>query len=73
MYDIARVMMSTVKTERLLQSILFSLISHEGDQKYSRAILFPPVRGRKLPRGPDGDGRRRDRKCSGGSTALPGT
>lgn len=39
MYDIARVMMSTVKTERLLQSILFSLISPEG-LKFSRAILF---------------------------------
>jgi GAF domain-containing protein len=32
-------MMSTVKTERLLQSILFSLISPEG-LKFSRAILF---------------------------------
>ncbi|MBE0604538.1 MAG: GAF domain-containing protein [Deltaproteobacteria bacterium] len=39
MYDIARVMMSTVKTERLLQSILFSLISSEG-LRFSRAILF---------------------------------
>ncbi len=39
MYDIARVMMTTVKTERLLQSILFSLISPEG-LKFSRAILF---------------------------------
>jgi signal transduction histidine kinase/putative methionine-R-sulfoxide reductase with GAF domain len=39
LYDIARVMMSSVKTERLLQAMLFSLISPEG-LKFSRAILF---------------------------------
>ncbi|MBP2674305.1 MAG: sensor signal transduction histidine kinase, partial [Deltaproteobacteria bacterium] len=39
LYDIARVMMSTVNTERLLQAMLFSLVSPEG-LKFSRAILF---------------------------------
>ncbi|MEW6719157.1 MAG: GAF domain-containing protein [Thermodesulfobacteriota bacterium] len=39
LHDIARVMMSTVKTERLIQSMLFSLVS-TGGLKFSRAILF---------------------------------
>jgi signal transduction histidine kinase/putative methionine-R-sulfoxide reductase with GAF domain len=37
--DVARVLMSTVKTERLLQAMLFSLVS-AGGLKFSRAVLF---------------------------------
>ncbi len=39
LYDVARVLMSTVKTERLLQAMLFTLISPEG-LRFSRAVLF---------------------------------
>ncbi len=39
LYDIARVMMTTVKTERLIEAMLFSLVSPEG-LGFGRAILF---------------------------------
>jgi two-component system sensor histidine kinase HydH len=39
LYDVARVLMSTVKTERLLQTMLYSLIS-PGGLNFGRAILF---------------------------------
>jgi len=39
LYDVARVLMSTVKTERLLQAMLYALIS-PGGLNFGRAILF---------------------------------
>jgi two-component system sensor histidine kinase HydH len=39
LYDVARVLISTVKTERLLQTMLYSLIS-PGGLNYGRAVLF---------------------------------
>jgi K+-sensing histidine kinase KdpD len=39
LYNVARALMSTVKTERLLQIMLYALISPEG-LNFSRAILF---------------------------------
>ena len=39
LYDVARALMSTVKTERLLQIMLYALIS-PGGLNFSRAILF---------------------------------
>ncbi len=39
LYDVARALMSTVKTERLLQTMLYALIS-PGGLNFSRAILF---------------------------------
>jgi signal transduction histidine kinase/putative methionine-R-sulfoxide reductase with GAF domain len=39
LYDVARVLMSTVKTERLLQTMLYSLVS-PGGLNFGRAILF---------------------------------
>jgi two-component system, NtrC family, sensor histidine kinase HydH len=39
LYDVARALMSTVKTERLLQVMLYALVS-PGGLNFSRAILF---------------------------------
>ncbi len=39
LYDVARLLISTVKTERLLQTMLYSLIS-PGGLNFGRAVLF---------------------------------